>query len=102
VRTITIISETQTRFLLLTRQTELPTCLLCPALLEFASIACCSATKDVVTLSSGTLNSLDTRLKTDMDTPTAASSTEPGDRIREREMNTYFLFLNIQYETING
>lgn len=55
----------------------LDTSSLSPTPLYLASTACCSATKDVVTLSSGTLNSLDTRLKTDMDTPTAASSTEP-------------------------
>lgn len=55
------------------KQTELFMCLLCPVLLEVSSIACCSATKDVVTLSNGTLNSLDTKLKTEADAPTAAS-----------------------------
>lgn len=39
--------------------------------------ACSSATKDVVILSKGTLNNLDTRLNTEIETPTAASSTDP-------------------------
>jgi hypothetical protein len=47
--------------------------------LSAASTACCSATKDVVTLSNGTLSSLHTRLKIEMDTPTAASSVEPDE-----------------------
>lgn len=38
---------------------------------------CSSATKDVVILSKGTLNNLETRLKTETDTPTAANSTDP-------------------------
>lgn len=41
--------------------------------------ACSSATKDVVTLSNGTLNNLDTRLNTEADIPTAANSTDPTD-----------------------
>lgn len=36
-----------------------------------------SATNDVVTFNKGMLNILDTRLNTDIDTPTAASSTGP-------------------------
>ena len=60
------------------QQKELLFCLLCPVVLELlASTACCSATKDVVTLSNGTLNSLDTKLNTAADAPTAASSAEP-------------------------
>lgn len=39
--------------------------------------ACCSATKDVVTLRRGMLNNLETRLKTEIDTPIAANSTDP-------------------------
>jgi hypothetical protein len=46
-------------------------------LLFLLSKACSSATKDVVMLSKGTLNSLATRLNTDIETPTAASSTDP-------------------------
>jgi hypothetical protein len=48
-------------------------CLLSLVMLELPSIACCSATKDVVTLSSGTLKSLDTKLNMEVDAPTAAS-----------------------------
>lgn len=36
-----------------------------------------SATKDVATLSRGTLNSFEMMLKTDMETPAEANSTEP-------------------------
>jgi len=59
---------------------EIFICLRSLAVLELPSIACCSATKDVVTLSKGTLNSFDTKLNTEIDTPTAASSAEPDDR----------------------
>jgi hypothetical protein len=52
---------------------EIFICLRSLAVLELPSIACCSATKDVVTLSSGTLNSLDTKLNMEADAPTAAS-----------------------------
>jgi hypothetical protein len=38
-----------------------------------------SATNDVVTLSKGRLNILDTKLKIEIDTPTAPSSTGPED-----------------------
>jgi hypothetical protein len=57
---------------------ELFFCLLCPVVLELLPLtACCSATNDVVTLSNGTLNSLDIKLKTEANAPTAASSSEP-------------------------
>jgi hypothetical protein len=52
---------------------EIFICLRSLAVLELPSIACCSATKDVVTLSSGILNSLDTKLNMEADAPTAAS-----------------------------
>jgi len=44
---------------------------------SFPISACSSATKDVVILSRGTLNTFDTRLKTEAETPTAANSTAP-------------------------
>lgn len=45
---------------------------------SFLISACSSATKDVVTLSKGTLNAFDTRLKPEAETPTAANSTAPA------------------------
>lgn len=47
------------------------------SLFALLSNACCSATKDVVTLSNGTLNSFETKLNTETETPTAANSTDP-------------------------
>lgn len=43
-----------------------------------------SATNDVVTLSKGRLNILDTKLKIEIETPTAPSSTGPEDYSRKR------------------
>lgn len=49
--------------------------------------ACSSATKDVVMLSNGTLNSFDTRLNTETETPTAANSTDPTQQISKSIYN---------------
>lgn len=43
-----------------------------------------SATKEVVTFNKGRLNIFETRLKTEIETPTAASSTGPDNRIQKQ------------------
>lgn len=56
---------------------KLPLLSFCMESSPFPISACSSATKDVVILSKGTLNTLDTRLNTAAETPTAANSTDP-------------------------